>query len=132
MDYQPSAPDIKWPEFAVAPSRQRESARAVVIPMVVKRGGPCFAVTVDQRWLCGSEGELTFFSSMAAARRFLELMKVDGFSFGVAQAVAAQHCTRVQCYCLASQGLRACTRCSIGELAAARAVKEEALQQNYW
>ena len=126
--------ELKWPELAGDCFRPPAAAKAAVLPIVGERGEPCFAVTVDQRWLCGSEGDLALFDSVAAASRFLQLVKVPihRLLFGPAQVLDRYWGKRRQCYRLAGQGLASCSQCRIGEQSRAREVDEFARQDDCW
>ena len=132
MEQQATPLEIRWPKFLDAPLHQRKRVIAAVCPMVLDDVGPCFAVTLNQRWLCGSGGERTCFDSIAAAARFLHLMKVSGFVFEAPRAVVARDQGRFQCFRLSSRGLTSCDRCRIGECALLREAQEYARQQDRW
>ena len=132
MNQQASASEIRWPEFLGAPLHERKRARAAICPIVTEEGGACFAVTLDQRWLCGSGGERTCFDSIAAAARFLQLMKVNGLYFEAPRAAEARDPGGFQCFRLSSHGLTSCDRCRVGENACVREAQEYARQQDRW
>jgi hypothetical protein len=134
MKSQACASEVRWPDFAGTSSWQQHHVNAAICPVVIGEGQPCFAVTVDQRWLCGSEGERTFFNTMAAASRFLNLVKVPGhaFMFGPPQALKLRERESSQCFRLANQGLASCRDCWIGERSHALEAQEHARQDDCW
>jgi len=134
MKAQATKPKPKWPELAAGPNGQDRPIRAAVFPVVVEDGKRCFAVSVDQRWLCGSRGELTFFDTIAAASRFLQLvrMPVHGLRFEPAQAPTVAETQAVQCFSLSRQGLTSCCRCRLGQHSRALEAREYARQDERW
>lgn len=124
--------DPKWPEIAAGPDRR--GVKAAVFPVVVDRGERCYGISIDQRWLCGSRGEPTCFDTIAAASRFLQLVKlpVHGLVFAPPQAIAARPNDAIQCFHLTRQGLASCCRCPVGQRNHAREAREAACQDDRW
>jgi hypothetical protein len=134
MKSQAAKSDPTWPEIAGGPARHQKAATAAVFPVVVEHGERCFGVSIDQRWLRGSRGELTFFDSIAAASRFLQLVKmpVHGLIFAPPQALELGRTQAVQCFSLSRQGLASCCRCQLGQSNHAREAREYARQDECW
>jgi len=134
MGFSVSSSSLRWPRFAGTLSRVQGPVRAVVVPIIGELGEPCFAVTLDQRWLCGSQGEVAFFNSVAAASRFLQLLRVPvgGLAFGSPQTFDEREGWRRQCFRLSAHGLAACRQCAQGELACVREAQELQRQDDRW
>jgi hypothetical protein len=134
MKSQARNSELRWPEFAGSPPRQSKQVKAAICPVVFEEGDRCFAVAIDQRWLCGSDGEMTFFNTMAAASRFLHLVKVPvhGLIFGAPQAVALRERQALQCFRLSAQGLASCSQCQVGQQSHAREAREFARMDDRW
>lgn len=71
-----SARAATWLELAVAPDWQRQRAQIRLHP-VKGQEGRCFALSMNDRWLCVSQGQLTVFRGRDAAARFLKLVHVE-------------------------------------------------------
>lgn len=94
-----------WLELAVAPLWRLGQVR---IRLHRLTGGcdNCLGITVDGRWLCANDGRLTIFGCRDAARRFLELLRIDKVEDGASAdlpPVCGVHCMR-----LGTRGLRSC------------------------
>lgn len=97
-----------WLELAVAPDWRR-SACKIRVHALGQRDGGCYAISMDNRWLCVGSGGLTVFRGLSAALRFLKLLRIDNFEPGEAADVASL-CTGER-YCLyedKNRGLLAC------------------------
>lgn len=85
---QPGLADLRfvsWLELAhsgVLLSRQELGARVVVRLMDLQASQAWWGITLDDRWLRGSDGAVTIFDSLSAANRFLRLLKVSRFDIG--------------------------------------------------
>ena len=123
---------IKWLELAVSPSWQDMGAVAMLRPIQIDERLPCFGVTLDQRWLCGSDGTLTFFDSVSTATRFLNLLHVDRIAVGESCDGMASRQMRFQCFQLCARGLKPCHKCQVGEAAYSRATVECARAEERW
>lgn len=66
----------------------------------------CLGITLNGRWLCANDGRLTIFDCREAARRFLELLRIDKVEDGDAVALPSE--SGVQCMRLGNRGLRVC------------------------
>lgn len=100
-----------WLELAVTP--QRESKKSTVrVHSVGGKACSCFAITVDGRWVCAGNGDVTVFKGIGAALHFLEVLRVDAFEPG-ARADEDLLCeTRHYCLkCDRRKGLQPCRRC---------------------
>lgn len=77
---------VTWLElaFSVISTEGTADAREIVVRPIGQPGNTpsCFGLTLDQRWLCGTDGMLTIFDSLAAATRFLELLGIERFAVG--------------------------------------------------
>lgn len=102
---------VKWLELAISHRWQAQGATAAVHPVAVDPRQPCFGVTLDQRWLCGSDGALTFFDSVEAATRFLHLLKIDRLAMGGRRDCDGMEGDAFQCLRLGAKGLTACNKC---------------------
>lgn len=108
---------VKWLELAVSQRWQEQEAVVAVHPIAVAERQPCFGVTLDQRWLCGSDGALTFFDSVEAATRFLHLLKIDRLAMGGRRDCDATESAAFQCLQLGAKGLTTCNKCGAGKTA---------------
>lgn len=68
-----------WLELAVAPDWRRQHCRVRVHRLDGEAGGGCYALSMDDRWLCTGDGRLTVFNGLEAALRFLKLVRVEDF-----------------------------------------------------
>jgi hypothetical protein len=125
-------PIIKWLELAISPRWQEEGRVAAVHPMGVGERQPCFGITLDQRWLCSSDGALTIFDSMAAATRFLQLLKMDRLAMGGDCAFEAVESDPFQCFHLDANGLTVCRKCRAGDHAHWLAAWDETQLEEDW
>ncbi|WP_374484759.1 hypothetical protein [Zoogloea sp.] len=66
----------------------------------------CLGITLNGRWLCANDGRLTIFDCREAARRFLELLRIDKVEDGDTAALPSG--SDVQCMRLGTRGLRVC------------------------
>lgn len=132
MESEIGCRDVTWPDYVSVGAQMRQEAGAIVCPLVMEDGETCFAVRLGQRWLCGSRGCLTFFHSLAAARRFLRLIHVDDIAFGMPQPVPARNPERYQCFRLAGLGLTTCGQCRIGTDSCRRELQETEQLEEPW
>lgn len=100
---------IGWLELAV--SSRWQGAIAAVHPIDLDQHQPCCGVTVDQRWLCGSDGALTLFDSISAATRFLNLLNVERIAKGGRRDCVIAEQKTLQCFQLGAKGITACNKC---------------------
>jgi len=70
-----------WLELAVAPDWRRSRCR-IRVHAVAGRGYSCYAISMDDRWLCVGSGELTVFHGLSAALHFLKLLRIEDFEPG--------------------------------------------------
>lgn len=108
-----------WLEMAGLPQWRTGKAEVRIHPVVGPQGA-CYALTLDRRWLCGTDGSVTLFQGLAAAERFLQLAHVDDYESGAPADLAGRLDKRVQCLCVRQgRNLRACQRrgpgCPSGE-----------------
>jgi len=103
-----------------------------VLPVVTGEDQQCYALALDQRWLCGSDGALTFFDSKAAATRFLELMNVDKYVEGEGSEPVALGSDPFQCFQYGAKGLKSCDKCMRGDESRSAAVREFARWEERW
>lgn len=99
-----------WLDLAGAPQWHPHGAKVRIHP-VVGPAGACYAVTLDRRWLCGSDGSVTLFHGLGAVVRFLQVAQVDNFEAGDPADLAGQGVESVQCLCMGRRRsqLQACT-----------------------
>lgn len=98
-----------WLELAVAPEWRRSACRIRVHP-VGGREHRCFAISMNDRWLCSSSGDLTVFCGLHTAEHFLKLLRIDDFEQGDAPGVEVS-CSDSR-YCLCSDRNTGLTRCA--------------------
>ena len=97
-----------WLELAVAPLWRLGQTRVRVHALT---GGSeeCVGITVDERWLCSTDGRLTVFRGRQSACRFLDLLRIDHMEDGDPAALpTACGVGGVQCMRLGTAGLRTC------------------------
>lgn len=71
----------------------------------------CYAISVDGRWLCSSNGRITVLRGLKSARRFLDLLKLSGYQSGEPARFAIDCTTSAHCMTLDKRrGLRNCTQ----------------------
>ena len=99
---------LGWLELAVL-SRRHDG---IAVLHAVDRGNaqPCCGVTVDQRWLCGNDGAMTFFDSLASATRFLSLLNVPRIATGGSRDSNWVGQDHFQCFQLGAKGFLPCTK----------------------
>lgn len=116
MDLNKNAdkPLIDWLQWALSPVLCKEGAEATVYPMSLHDQKPCFAMTIDQRWLRGGDGTLTLFDSLAAVAHFLELININGFAHGELPSRTLPQNEECRCLQLGKDGLVACQDCRCG------------------
>ncbi|MDD2872223.1 MAG: hypothetical protein PHG21_01215 [Azoarcus sp.] len=68
-----------WLELAVAPEWRRKTMNVCVHP-IGARDDQCFAISMDGRHLCASNGQLTTFRGRPAVERFLHIVQIDSFN----------------------------------------------------
>lgn len=118
--------EATWLELAVAPAWRLDQTEIQVHPMEER---PCYALTLEERWLCGSDNALSVFQSFNAAQRFLEMLRVSRFELAGSRAVEQDRSDNFQCFCLGSQGLTPCEDCDVGRK---RREKANATAFDYW
>lgn len=92
-------------------SQWRPGGGKVRIHPVVGPEGACYALTLDRRWLCGTNGSVTLFHGLGAAVRFLQLARVDDFEAGDPADLVGRLGDGVQCLCVRKgRSLQACTQ----------------------
>jgi len=97
-----------WLELAGA--HKRPQGGKVRIHPVVGPEGACYALTLDRRWLCGSDGSVTLFHGLGAVVRFLQVAQVADFEAGDPTDLAGRGPAGVQCLCVRrGRSLQACT-----------------------
>ena len=79
-----------WLDLALVPVRGRDRTQLRVHAVGGRKGG-CYAVSMDGRWLCASDGSLTVFHGRPAAERFLEVAGVEDAASGD-PSTAGVHC----------------------------------------
>ena len=98
-----------WLEVARVPQWQPQGAKVCIHPVVGPKG-ECYALTLDSRWLCGTDGSVTLFHGLGAAVRFLQLAHVNDFEAGEPADLASCVATGVQCLGVrGGRNLRPCT-----------------------
>ncbi len=97
-----------WLELFVAPE-WRKSACKIRVHAVGGRDGNCFAISMDDRWLCAAGGALTVFCGRESALHFLKLLRVDDFESGEPPQNGLR-CEGNRC-CLSADGAKGLTRC---------------------
>lgn len=97
-----------WLELVVAPEWRKRSCK-IRVHAVGGRDGNCFAISMDQRWLCAAGGALTVFCGLASALHFLKLLRIEDFEAGEPPENVLQ-CEGNRC-CLCADNARGLTRC---------------------
>jgi len=105
-------PAIGWLELTA--SSKWRGAIASVHPINLDEHQLCYGVTVEQHWLCDSDGALTIFESMSAATRFLHLLNMDRIGKGGSRDRNELGHAAFQCFQLTARGLKACNKCRVG------------------
>lgn len=106
--------NANWLELAVAPAWRLDKTEVHVHPM--EGGGKaCYALTLDKRWLCGSDNALSMFKSLDAAQRFLSMLRVPRVELGEGCSVEGACNGDCQCFCLGRHGLTPCEECEVGK-----------------
>jgi len=97
-----------WLELAAAPLLRREDC-SVKLHAVGHESSRCFAISMDDRWVCAGNGDLTVFKGLGAALHFLEVLRVETFEPGEraphAHMLQAGHC------CLMADGRKGLSPC---------------------
>ena len=71
----------------------------------------CYVISVNGRWLCSGNGRVTIVRGLAAAHRFLDLLKVEHFEAGEPAEFEIACNTNAHCMALDKRrGLRTCTQ----------------------
>lgn len=125
-------PLMKWLELSVSGSWKKNDATMTVHPVSTGEHQQCFALALDRRWLCGSDGALTFFDSKAAATRFLELLNVEDYVEGEGCERMALGADPFQCFQYGAKGLKSCDKCARGDESRSAAVREFARWEERW
>jgi hypothetical protein len=88
-----------WLELAVAPEWRRQNC-SVRLHAIGGKSGGCYALSMDGRWLCSSDGRLTVFKGLDSALRFLSIVRVEDFEPGEPTSIAV-HCNgQHHCLCV--------------------------------
>jgi hypothetical protein len=85
-----------WLEMAGAPQWRSEPPKVRIHPVAGPEGA-CYALTLDCRWLCGSNGSVTLFHTLGAVVRFLQLAQVHDFEAGEPCDLATQATSGFEC-----------------------------------
>jgi hypothetical protein len=85
-----------WLEMAGAPQWRSVPPKIRIHPVVGPEGA-CFALTLDARWLCDTQGRVTLFHTLGAAVRFLQLAQVHDFEAGEPCDLGPQASGGVEC-----------------------------------
>jgi hypothetical protein len=97
-----------WLDMAGASQWRPRGAKVRIHPVVGPKG-ECYALTLDRRWLCGTDGSVTLFHGLRAAVRFLQLARVNDFEAGDPADLAGGLAEGVQCLCVhRGRSLQAC------------------------
>jgi hypothetical protein len=101
-----------WLELAAAPVLGREDCPVKLHPLGGEEGR-CFALSMDGRWVCAGNGDLTVFKGLGAALYFLEVLHVEAFVPGerasqVDPCDGGHHCLMVDRH----KGLLPCRPCA--------------------
>lgn len=97
-----------WLEIAVAPDWRREKYR-IRVHAVGPRESKCYAISMDERWLCAGSGQLTVFHGLSAALHFLKLLRIDDFEPGESTDMPTIGMNNRYCICAdRMKGLSSC------------------------
>lgn len=125
-------PLMKWLELSVSACWKKHDATMTVHPVRTGENQQCFALALGRRWLCGSDGALTFFDSKAAATRFLELLNIRDYVEGEGGAGLEFAADPFQCFQYGARGLKSCDKCARGDESRSAAVREFARWEECW
>ena len=98
-----------WLEVAGSPQWGAQDAKVRIHPVAGPKG-ECYALTLDNRWVCGTNGGVTLFHGLGAVVRFLQLAHVNDFEAGEQTDLSACMASGVQC--LAVRGGRKLQPCT--------------------
>ncbi len=71
----------------------------------------CYAISVDGKWLCSSNGRITVLRGLKSARRFLELLNLTRYQKGEPAQFEIDCSTSAHCMAFDKRrGLRNCTQ----------------------
>lgn len=78
-----------WLEMVAAPHKKNDENMTLLLHAVEGREGKvvspdkqCYVITVNGRWLCSSNGQITVLQGLNAAERFMRLIKLPTFEYG--------------------------------------------------
>ncbi|NMG31614.1 hypothetical protein [Aromatoleum evansii] len=70
-----------WLELAVAPHWRRDKCR-IRVHAISGYGDNCYAISMDERWLCVGQGRPTIFHGLSAALHLLKTLRIENFEPG--------------------------------------------------
>ena len=91
-----------WLELAVAPEWRRKTMQVCVHPVGTGKE-QCFAISMDGRRLCASNGQLTTFRGRSAVERFLHMVQIDTFDLAEPDPTMSAFPRGYFCMCLNRQ-----------------------------
>lgn len=93
-----------WLELAIAPEWRRQHCSVRVHALGNRSKGGCYALSMNDRWLCTGDGSLTVFKGIDAALRFLKVVRVEDFEPGETPDVDVIGNGRQYCLCVGRGG----------------------------
>ena len=88
-----------WLDVAGVPQWGPQDAKVRIHPVAGPKG-ECYALSLDHRWVCGTNGGVTLFHGLGAAVRFLQVAQVYDFEAGEQAELASCMTKEVQCLCV--------------------------------
>lgn len=87
-----------WLELAVAPEWRRNDFK-VRVHALGSEERQCYALSMNNRWVCSGTGGLTVLHGLKAVHHFLELLHIDQFESGDAADESLADCGQRYCLC---------------------------------
>lgn len=102
---------VTWLELAVAPHWRRDKCR-IRVHAISGRGENCYAISMDERWLCIGSGQPTVFHSLSAAMHLLKVLHIEDFEPGETTSLSPVGTGDPYCLCSdRTKGIQPC-RCA--------------------
>lgn len=102
-----------WLELAVAPEWRRNEFKVRVHPLAGENGS-CYAISMNERWVCSGTGGLTVFNGLDTVRHFLELLHISQFESGDTADLGLAEPAHRYCLCTDKQNVLLQCTCSKG------------------
>lgn len=105
-----------WLELAVAPEWRRNEFKVRVHALGAAERD-CYAISMNDRWVCSGTGGLTVIHGLNAVHHFLELLHIDRFETGEAADESLADCGQRYCLCTDTRNTLLPCRCGQGACA---------------